>query len=111
MNADFADVTMTLKKIGGIAFGMGFGIALSLTTLNLGLAKMDLHPGPWLGTVDTIFWPTGIMLFEADANAAGYTFLAVSLFCNGIIYAVGAVLIAYYAKLAKNRGYDFRDGE
>jgi hypothetical protein len=113
MDADFADVTMTLslKKIGGIAFGTGFAIALLLATVNLGLAKMNLHPGAWLSTVYTILWPTGIMLFEADANLAGYTVLIISLICNGIIYAFGAVLIVYYVKLAKNRGYDFRDDD
>lgn len=113
MNADFADVTMTLalKKIGGIAFGTGFAIALLLATVNLGLARMNLDPGPWLSTVDTILWPTGIMMFEADADVPGYTFFGISVICNGLVYAFGAVLIAYYVKLAKNQGYDCRDDD
>jgi|SRR5882762_1499026 len=104
-------MAITLKKTGGIAFTAGFVIAFLLAILGRGLDAINLHPGAWLSTVYTILWPTGILLIDADANLAGYAFLAVSLISNGIIYAFGAVLITYYVKLAKNRGYDFRDDD
>src|SRR3954470_1401881 len=99
-------MSISLKKVGVIGFTTGMLVPGVLAILGRGLGGMNVHPGMWLSTLSITLWPTGLMLIDADANAAGYTFLVVRLICNGFVYALTAVLITYYVKLAKNRGYD-----
>src|SRR3954467_2769282 len=100
---------MTLKKIGGIAFATGFVIPGFLMVLERSVTVVDLHPGMWLSNVYIVLWPAALVLFDAPDGWRGYLFLFITILVNGLLYAFVAVLVAYYVRLVKNRGYDFRD--
>ena len=100
---------MTVRKIGGIAFATGFAVPWFLMGLGWCLDALGIGPGGWLSKTFVALWPASFGLFDAPEGWHGYVWLLISVVINGLLYAFVAVLIAYYIKLIKNRGYDFRD--
>ena len=93
---------MSLKRLGAIAFIVGFGVAVSIEVLGRCLEAMHVHPGMWLGTVVICLWPTGIALIETSHNWAGYIAFFVTAICNGLLYALVVVLVVFFARVVKN---------
>ena len=94
-------MSVSLKKVGGFAFGAGVAVAAFVEILGRCLNAMNVHPGMWLSTVVICLWPTGIALNESSENWAGYIAFFIAATANGLLYALTAVSVFCFARFVK----------
>ena len=93
-------MTVSLRKVGTIAFCVGFAVAPAIEILGRCLDALHAKPGMWFSAVALWLWPTSIVLIETSNSWQAYVAFFITAVLNGLLYALVALFVAYCIRLA-----------